>query len=42
MRKSDYLSFHAAAHLLEIDPGQFRPLDIAGASWRRAMVEFGG
>jgi DNA-binding transcriptional LysR family regulator len=36
MRDSDYLSFHAAAHLRQIDPGQFRPLDIPGASWRRA------
>jgi LysR family transcriptional regulator of gallate degradation len=36
MRNSEYLSFHAAAHLREVDPGQLRPLDIPGASWRRA------
>jgi DNA-binding transcriptional LysR family regulator len=36
MRDSDYLSFHAAAHLREIDPGRFRPLDVPGATWRRA------
>lgn len=36
MRNSDYLSFHAAAHLREIDPGRFRPLDVPDATWRRA------
>ena len=36
MRDSDYLSFHAAAHLREIDPGRFRPLDVPEATWRRA------
>ena len=36
MRDSDYLSFHAAAHLREIDPGRFRPLDVPHATWRRA------
>lgn len=36
MRDSAYLSFHAAAHLREIDPGRFRPLDVPGATWRRA------
>ena len=36
MRDSDYLSFHAVAHLREIDPGRFRPLEVAGATWRRA------
>lgn len=36
MRDSDYLSFHAAAHLREIDPGSFRPLDVPDATWRRA------
>jgi DNA-binding transcriptional LysR family regulator len=36
MRDSDYLSFHAAAHLREIDPGRFRPLDVPDATWRRA------
>lgn len=35
MRNSDYLSFHAAAHLREIDPGRFRPLDVPDATWRR-------
>jgi DNA-binding transcriptional LysR family regulator len=36
MRDSAYLSFHAAAHLREVDPEQFRPLDVAGGTWRRA------
>ena len=36
MRDSDYLSFHAAAHLGEIDPGYVLPLEVAGATWRRA------
>ena len=36
MRDSDYLSFHAAAHLREVDPGRFRPLDVPDATWRRA------
>jgi DNA-binding transcriptional LysR family regulator len=35
MRDSEYLSFHAAAHLREVDPGRFRPLDVPGATWRR-------
>jgi LysR family transcriptional regulator of gallate degradation len=36
MRDSDCLSFHAAAHLREIDPERFRPLDVPDATWRRA------
>jgi DNA-binding transcriptional LysR family regulator len=35
MREGDYLSFHAAGHLREVDPGRFRPLDVPGATWRR-------
>jgi DNA-binding transcriptional LysR family regulator len=35
MRDSRYLSFHAAGHLREIDPGRFRPLEVRGATWRR-------
>ncbi|HLT02020.1 MAG TPA: LysR substrate-binding domain-containing protein [Geminicoccaceae bacterium] len=36
MRDSDFLGFHAAAHLRAIDPGQFRPIDVPGGTWRRA------
>ena len=36
MRDTDYLSFHAARHLAEVDPGPVRPLDVEGATWRRA------
>jgi LysR family transcriptional regulator of gallate degradation len=36
MRDSEYLSFHATTHLGEIDPGHVLPLDVPGATWRRA------
>lgn len=36
MRDGAYLSFHAAGHLSELNAGFVQPLDVAGASWRRA------
>jgi hypothetical protein len=30
MRDSDYLSYHAAAHLASMGPGRIRPLDVPG------------
>ena len=36
MRDTDYLSFHAARHLTEVDPGLVRPLEVEGGTWRRA------
>jgi DNA-binding transcriptional LysR family regulator len=35
MQEGEYLSFHAAGHLREVDPGRFRALDVPGSTWRR-------
>jgi DNA-binding transcriptional LysR family regulator len=36
MQNSHYLSFHAAAHLRDIAPELCSPLEVPGATWRRA------
>ena len=38
MRNSDYLSYHAAAHLAGLDPGFIKPIEVPGT---RALRQAG-